>query len=44
MLGLLLGVANNHLILGWAGVLVGIFMGWFVAAIDFEKNKTKEQK
>jgi hypothetical protein len=36
--GLLLGAANGNLLLGWVGVLVGIFLGWFLGAINQEKQ------
>jgi hypothetical protein len=36
--GLLLGVTNGNLLLGWVGILVGIFLGWFVGAINQEKQ------
>lgn len=42
VLGLLLGVSNSNLMLAWAGVLVGTFIGWFIAAIDLNKEKTKQ--
>ena len=43
--GVLLGSANGNPLAGLGlGTLAGVFLGWFIAAIDLENKKSNKNK